>query len=75
MVITGGYDGYSATVAAYDDSGFLYYLPSLLEGRGFHGCGHYIDDDGNMVKIPFLRLWLALPIVWIWYVKHLLWYI
>jgi len=51
VVITGGYDGFSATVAAYDDSGFLYYLPSLLEGRALHGCGHYIDDDGNMVYL------------------------
>jgi len=51
VVITGGWIGYSATVAAYDDNGFLYYLPSLLEGRAFHACGHYINDDGNMVYL------------------------
>ena len=55
MVITGGWIGYSATVAAYDDNGFLYYLPSLLEGRAFHACGHYINDDGNMVNIPYSK--------------------
>ena len=50
MIITGGEGGFSATVAAYDDNGFLKLLPSLVEGRGFHGCGHYIDGSGDMVK-------------------------
>merc|ERR1711973_1020929 len=55
VIITGGtYLGttfFSTTVAAYNDNGFLYSLPPLLEGRYFHGCGHYIDDDGNLVYL------------------------
>merc|ERR1712198_66262 len=54
VVITGGGYGdssYSTTVVAYNDDGFLYYLPPLVEGRAFHGCGHYIDNDGNMVYL------------------------
>jgi len=56
VVITGGWDestpgSVSATVAAYNDDGFLYYLPPLVEERAFHGCGHYIDNDGNMVYL------------------------
>ena len=50
VVITGGYADVSATVDVFDDNGFLKALPSLVEGRGFHGCGHYIDDIGNLVK-------------------------
>jgi len=54
VVITGGYDAsgsISATVAAFNDDGFLYYFPPLVEARGLHGCGHYIDNDGNMVYL------------------------
>jgi len=55
VIITGGtYLGntfFSTTVAAYNDNGFLYYLPPLVEGRFFHGCGHYIDDVGNLVYL------------------------
>ena len=59
VVITGGIDhqqfSTSATVAAYNDYGDRRDLQPLVEGRGFHGCGHYIDNDGNMVNIPYLK--------------------
>jgi len=51
VVITGGLNGYSTTVAAYNDYGDRRDLQPLVEGRGFHGCGHYIDNDGNMVYL------------------------
>ena len=44
----------SATVAAYNDYGDRTDLPSLEKGRGHHGCGHYIDDDGNLVNCQAL---------------------
>merc|ERR1711973_964132 len=43
VVITGGYVGFSTTVAAYDNVGHRRPLPPLIEGRGFHGCGYYND--------------------------------
>jgi len=54
VVITGGGYGatsYYTTVVAYNDDDFQYSLPNLVEARAFHGCGHYIDDDGNLVYL------------------------
>jgi len=51
VVITGGFNGFVRTVAAYDENGNRNPLPSLVEGRAHHGCGHYIDGSGDMVYL------------------------
>ena len=38
-------------VAAYNEAGLLETLPSLLQGRNKHACGHYVDADLNLVRI------------------------
>ena len=58
VIITGGWYGFSNKVVLYEDDGHLIDLNPLVHGRAFHGCGHYIDNDGNMVNIPYLKFLL-----------------
>jgi len=51
VIITGGWYGFSKKVVVYKHDGHLKDLKPLVHGRGFHGCGHYIDNDGNMVYL------------------------
>ena len=56
VIITGGFSFYDGEghvfdrVSRYNEDGFVEYLPSLLFGRYYHGCGSFIRDDGNHVS-------------------------
>ena len=41
----------SRLVLSYDADGPLEYLPKLNIGRYGHGCGHFINGEGNQVLI------------------------
>jgi len=48
VILTGGRDS-MRVVARYNLQGFVEYLPSMQEGRRYHGCGSYHNTDGQMV--------------------------
>ena len=48
VVITGGIDS-PKLVQVYDTTGWLMDLPSLLQGRHNHGCGHYVNSGNKQV--------------------------
>jgi len=50
VIVTGGYYA-KRYVSLYSSSGWLEDLPSLLQGRYFHGCGHYVNDVNKMVYL------------------------
>ena len=50
VVITGGIDwGSRNQVSEYDVQGWVRDLPKLQQGRYGHGCGHYLNDNNDMV--------------------------
>ena len=65
--MTGGL-GTENQVSLYNEAGFLNPLPSMNEGRYDHGCGHYINNELELVDkiknldvmfkscIPFISL-------------------
>ena len=38
------------SVIKYDENGYADTLPSLIESRRDHACGHYIDNAGEEVR-------------------------
>jgi len=50
VILTGGRDTMQ-TVARYNLQGFVEHLPSMQEGRRYHGCGSYHNNDGQMVLL------------------------
>jgi len=48
VVITGGNNSMS-TVSSYDMYGWMMDLPNLNTGRGFHGCGHYLNEAKELI--------------------------
>jgi len=50
LIITGGLQTMKA-VTRYDTAGFLEYLPSLRDGRYYHGCGAYRREDDSQVLL------------------------
>ena len=49
VVVTGGYD-IETKVSVYSISGWVEDLPDLNTGREQHGCGHYADENNNIVR-------------------------
>ena len=50
IIITGGRHTME-TVSRYGAAGFVEDLPSLVEGRYYHGCGSYLTGgDGTQVR-------------------------
>ena len=55
-IITGGRDTQTqvlaqTTVSRYNNNGWKEDLPSLNTGRYEHGCGSYLNNDGNRVSL------------------------
>ena len=59
VILTGGYDNKN-TVSVYSTSGWMEDLPDLMFGRYAHGCGHYVNDDNNMVIFHLIRKYSSL---------------
>ena len=63
VIITGGIHKFtsssSTTVSVYTMEGWIEDLPDLLQGRNYHGCGHYNDDNNeeviNTSQIEYLQ--------------------
>ena len=52
VVVTGGHgpSSYTRYVKLYNISGFVLDLPDLNQGRWDHGCGHYLDNNNEIVR-------------------------
>jgi len=50
VVITGGFST-KTIVSRYDENGWVMDLPGLNSGRHSHGCGHFYNNDNNMVYL------------------------
>ena len=48
VLLTGGFKS-AGRVSLYSQTGFLSDLPQLEEGRWYHGCTFYHDDQGTKV--------------------------
>ena len=52
FVITGGYDGdRTGRVTKYNKAGLYTDLPTLINARSSHGCGHYRNSNNQKVRI------------------------
>ena len=52
FVVTGGQHTHSRTkVAEYTETGAVTYMPDLKNGRWFHACSKFVNDDGVTVSI------------------------
>ena len=54
VVITGGVEynnpfGTIPTVSQYNEAGWVRDLPDLLQGRYWHGCSSYDNNEGTKV--------------------------
>ena len=49
VILTGGYYTMSL-VTVYNNAGFVEDLPSLNTGRMYHGCGHFVNTDNQVVR-------------------------
>ena len=49
VIITGGRFSQNI-VSHYNESGFSHYLPKLNFIRFGHGCGHYMNENFDLVK-------------------------
>ena len=49
IVIGGEYT--ETTVSVYDIGGWVEDLPVLNTGRWDHGCGHYVDNNNDIVRL------------------------
>ena len=51
VIVTGGVPttAMSRKVVEYNANGWVKDLPNMNEERKFHGCGHYRDNNNNMV--------------------------
>ena len=50
VIITGGV-GAMTTVIEYSETGFKKELPRLKQGRAYHGCSYYEND--NKIKVKY----------------------
>ena len=55
-IVTGGYepsedDGALETVAEYSQTGFVRYLPNMIQGRYWHACSSFNNGGGETVGI------------------------
>ena len=61
VVISGG-AGAPQSVNVFNENGWVKELPSHIEGRWYHGCGHYNNDVGKLVSYvtdsKFNKFWL-----------------
>merc|ERR1712098_423880 len=48
FILTGGLDT-RTTVSRYSTSGWMEDLPELNDGRWYHGCGYFYNDDMQRV--------------------------
>ena len=53
-MVTGGFepsldDKALDTVAEYSQTGFVRYLPNMMQGRYSHACSSFINGDGETV--------------------------
>ena len=53
VIVTGGYYT-ETTVSVYDIGGWVEDLPDLNTGRLEHGCGHYVDNNNDIVRLVLL---------------------
>ena len=37
------------TVAEYSQTGFVRYLPNMIQGRYYHACSYFINGNGETV--------------------------
>ena len=58
MILTGGFSNYqqrpsgpSNLVSEYSESGFTRDLPQLQQGRLYHGCSYFENEEGTKVDI------------------------
>ena len=56
FIITGGYEGSEPdwaleTVAEYSQTGFVRYLPNMIQGRFHHACSSFVNSNGDTVGI------------------------
>jgi len=59
VIVTGGGLYYTARkVIAYNLDGWLEDLPDLIDYRFGHGCGHFTNTDGLLVKLNIRCIWL-----------------
>ena len=63
VIVTGGY--YTGTtfyttriVSVYNIGGWVEDLPDLNTGRRNHGCGHYVDNNNDIVRLVLFILLL-----------------
>ena len=55
-IITGGYepsedDNALKTVAEYSQTGFVRYLPNMIQRRYRHACSYFTNENGEKVRI------------------------
>ena len=50
VIVTGGASTKS-TVSVYNFGGWVEDLPVLNTGRWYHGCGHYVDNNNDIVRL------------------------
>ena len=53
VILTGGYHT-RTTVSQYNEAGWVRDLPDLLQGRYYHGCTSYDNNDGTQVDIDII---------------------
>ena len=64
VVVTGGTLENSRRVSVYNIDGWVEDLPDLNEGRsGWHGCGHYVDSNNDIVRLVELSIFSSFSIV------------
>ena len=56
FIVMGGYeyskpDNTLKTVAEYSQTGFVRYLPNLIQGRFNHACSSFVNGNGETVGI------------------------
>ena len=53
VILTGGVNYPTTThtrVSEYNEAGRVRDLPDLLQGRLFHGCSYYDNNEGSQVR-------------------------
>ena len=54
-MVTGGAFGASKKVAQYSVTGEVTYLAELNNGRSYHACSKYEDDNGRTVRYQSIQ--------------------
>ena len=49
VILTGGRYTHT-TVSQYNQAGWVRDLPDLLQGRYYHGCSYYDNNEGSQVR-------------------------